>query len=124
MQLPGIYVEIKGDYTDLQKKLRAAKELVAQQATGISNALNNALSPEKVKSSINALVGNFSQLSRASSVAGTAFDKIGVDLAELRKTTGLTEQQFAKLQSQLLKTQAANAQEAALKRIANACNSH
>lgn len=122
MQLPGIYVEIKGDYSDLQKKLRAAKELVAQQATGISNALNNALSPEKVKSSINALVGNFSALNRASSVAGQAFDNIAADLGDLRKTTGLTEQQFAKLQAQLLKTQASNAQEAALKRIAAACN--
>lgn len=55
-------------------------------------------------------------------MAGNAFDSIGVDLGELRQVTGLTEKQLAKLQSQLLKTQASNAQENALKRIASACN--
>jgi len=122
MQLPGIYVEIKGDYSHLQQQLKAARAVVSEQATGISNALNNALSPDKIKGSINAVVSSFSTLARASAVAGNAFDSIGVDLGELRQVTGLTEKQLAKLQSQLLKTQASNAQENALKRIASACN--
>lgn len=122
MQLPGIYVEIKGDYSQLEKNLKAAKALVTQQATGISDALNNALSPTQVKNNIDRLVANFGTLNRASSVSSQAFSKIGVDLGELRKITGLTDQKFGELQARLLQTQAANAQENALKRIATACN--
>lgn len=119
-QLPGIYVEIKGDYTDLERNLKAARALVTNQATGISSALNNALSPDKVRGSINALVTQFGTLNRASQISGDTFGKIGVDLGKLREITSLTEEQLAKLQSQLLRTQTSNAQENALKKIASA----
>lgn len=118
MALPGIYVPIKGDYSALEKSLKEAKAIVTNQATGISNALNNALSPSSVRNNIDSLVRQFTTLERASKMSGKVFSQIGVDLGELRKITGLTDEQFASLQSRLLKTQAANAQEAALKRLA------
>lgn len=122
MNLPGIYVEIRGDYSHLEKQMKAARALVSDQATGISNALNNALSPQKIKGQIDAMVAHFGTLNRASSVAGQTFDSIGVDMGELRKITGLTEQQLDSLQGKLLRTQAATAQENALRRIASAAN--
>lgn len=122
MKIPGLYVEIRGDYSQLQRDLKSAKDFVTQQATGISNALNNSINPNQVKNNINRLVEAFGTLSRASSNAGGVFSKIGVDLGDLRRVTGLSEKEFAKFQSQLLKTQAANAQENALRRIASACN--
>jgi len=120
--LPGIYVEIKGDYSKLQKDIKQAKQIVSSEALNISNALNNALSPSKITSSINSLVGNFGTLNRASSVAHEVFEKIGVDLKGLNSITGLTEKELGSLQSRLLQTQAANSQVNSLRNIATACN--
>jgi len=119
MKIPGIYVEIKGDSTQLKKDLADIKEAVKASATGMSNALNNSISADKISSDINKLVSNFGALNRASSVTVQTFDKIGVDMGKLGKVTGLTEAQLSKLQSQLLKTSTATAQERALKSLAN-----
>ncbi|MBM9615305.1 hypothetical protein JWJ90_13555 [Desulfobulbus rhabdoformis] len=117
-KLPGIYVEIKGDYSELQQKLKQAKAFATDQATGISNALNNALSPTVVRNSLDRLVKQFSSLQQARGVASSTFKSVGVDLGELRKITGLTEKQLERLQSRLLQTKVSGAQENALKRIA------
>lgn len=122
MQLPGIYVEIKGDYTQLNKDIRASKTLIQSQAKGMSNALNNALSGRQIQGGVNKLVSNLGSLSRSADVTGKTFDKLGVDLGELRKITGVTDKEFASLQSRMLKTSAANAQVRALKQIAKAAD--
>lgn len=120
MKIPGIYVEIRGDSTQLRKDIAQARQSVTEQARGMSNALNNALSGQQVKNSVNSLVTNLGTLSRSSQVAEKAFDNISVDLGEMRKLTGLSEAQLDKLQRQMLKTKAAAAQERALKNIAKA----
>ena len=84
MQLPGIYVEIKGDYTELEKNLKAAKALVTSQATGISNAMNNALSPDKIRGGLDSLVKQLTTLDRASKVSGQGFTGIKTGLSELK----------------------------------------
>lgn len=119
-KISGIYVEIKGDATQLKKELREAKDLVTQQAQGMSNALNNALSPAQLKKSINGLVGDLNTLANASKLTGKEFSTIGVDLGHLRRLTGLSAAEFSKLQSRMVQTSAANAQEQALRRIASA----
>lgn len=119
-KISGIYVEIKGDATQLKKELREAKDLVTQQAQGMSNALNNALSPAQLKQSINGLTRDLSTLANASKLTGKEFSAIGVDLGHLRRLTGLSETEFSKLQSRMVQTSAANAQEQALRRIASA----
>lgn len=122
MQLPGIYVEIKGDYSHLEKNITAAKALVSKQAAGISNALNNALSPRQIQTHVNSLTSNFGVLNRASDMAGKNLRQVGVDLGELSSITGLTDKQLQSFQSRLLKTQASNAQINALKRLKKQLN--
>jgi len=120
--LPGIYVEIKGDYSELEKNIKAAKKIVSSQATEISDSLNNALSPAKVRSSINSLVTQFGTLDRASKISKDTFSKVNAELGEFGKMTGLTKKQLASFQSRLLETQAAKAQENALKRLKSQLN--
>ena len=121
-KIPGIYVPIRGDYKQLQQDMGKARQIVTEKAHGISNALNNALSPDHVKKNLNAIVSNLSGLSRASQDIRSDFSKIGADLGDLRKMTGLTDAEFAKLQSRMLRTQAEKAQEKALRDIAKAAN--
>lgn len=117
-QLPGIYVPVSADYSALDKGLREAKTLAASRALEISNAINNALSPNKISGGFDSLVRQLSSLDRASKVAQQGFNGIKTGLEDVRKVTSLTEKEWAKLQERFLSTQVANAQEAALKRIA------
>jgi len=118
-QLPGIYVPVSADYSALDKGLREAKTLAASRAVDISNAINNALSPNKISGGFDSLVRQLSSLDRASKVAQQGFSGIKTGLEDVRKVTSLTEQEWAKLQERFLSTQVANSQEAALKRIAS-----
>jgi tape measure domain-containing protein len=120
MKIPGIYVEIRGDFYKLEADMRKVNALVKSSAEGMSNALNNALDPGQIQSGITGLVRNLGQVKRASQLAGDEFSKIGVDLGELRKHTGLTEQSFQKLQSAMLQNRAAQATETALRKIQQA----
>lgn len=119
-KISGIYVEIRGDATQLKKELASARQAVTQQAHGMSDALNNALSPQQLKNSISGLVKNLNQLSQASKVTGKDFAAIGADLGGLQRLTGLSAAEFGKLQSKMMQTQAAEAQERALRGIAKA----
>lgn len=119
-KISGIYVEIRGDATQLKKELASARQAVTQQAHGMSDALNNALSPQQLKNSINGLVKNLNQLSQASKVTGKDFAAIGADLGGLQRLTGLSAAEFGKLQSKMMQTQAAKAQEQAIRNIAKA----
>jgi lambda family phage tail tape measure protein len=119
-KISGIYVEIRGDSTQLKKELAAARQVVTEQAQGMSNALNNALSPAQLKSSINGLVRDLNTLSNASKLTGKEFGVMGADLGELRRLTGLSETQFASLQAKMLQTASAQKQEQALRNIARA----
>lgn len=121
-KISGIYVEIRGDSSQLKKELASARQVVTQQAQGMSNALNNALSPQQLKNSVNGLVRDLNTLSNASKLTGKGFAHLGVDLGDLRRLTGMTEQQFQSLQSKMLQTSAAKAQENALRNIAKAAN--
>lgn len=118
LRIPGIYVEIQGDYTQLQADLNTARGIVNSAATGMSNALNNALSPRQAGNGINALVGHLSKLNTASKLSSDVFGMLGVDLGNLQKITGLTSAEFAQLQSRMLQTKTAQGQEKALRAVA------
>ena len=122
LRIPGVVVEMTGDFSKLQEDLKQARVVIARDAEGMSNALNNAFSPNQLKGSINELVRNLQKVSAASKVAGSAFDNIGVDLGELRKITGLTEKQFAELQSRMMQTKATQQTERAFQSIARSAN--
>ena len=119
-KISGIYVEIRGDATQLKKELREARDLVTQQAQGMSNALNNALSPAQLKQSINGLTRDLSTLANASKLTGKEFGLVSADLGKLQRITGISEAEFGKLQSRMMQTSAAKAQEQALLGIAKA----
>jgi len=121
-QVPGIYVEIKGDFSQLAKDVKAAKQIVTESAYGMSNAINNALSPSQTTKGTNELIKSLGQLSRSSKVTANDFKLIGTDLKELQHITGTTGAQFQALQSRMMATQGAKAQEAALRSIAVAAN--
>lgn len=122
IKLPGIYVEVRGNYTQLEKDVKAAKQIVSKQARGMSAALNNAIDPRTISKNTNQLISTFGTLDRSATDVGKTFDQIGVDLGELRKITGLSEKDFAKYQSRLLKTTASKKQENALKSLARSLN--
>jgi tape measure domain-containing protein len=119
-KISGIYVEIRGDSTQLRKDLATARQHVTEQATGMSNALNNALSPQQIKQNVNGIVRNLNTLANASKLTGKEFGAIGADLKEMQKLTGMSEKAFRDLQSRMLQTSAAKAQEKALQGIARA----
>jgi len=116
MKIPGVYVEIKGDITQLRKDMKEAASIVTSSSKDISNALNNALGPDKISGQISKMVTNLGTLSRSSKTTGASFDALGVDLGELTRLTGMTATQFSSLQTRLLQTQAAKAQETAMNR--------
>ena len=118
MKIPGIYVEIRGDSTQLGKDIGEAKTAVTKQAREMSDAINNALSSSQISKAINNLTSKLGTLSRSAHLSGQSFDNLGVNLIGLSKLTGITDAEFAKLQSRLLATQAANEQEKSLKGIA------
>lgn len=121
-KIPGIYVEIKGDSTQLRKDMTAARQIVTESAKGMSDAMNNALSPDQIKRGANALINSLGNLSRGTATAGAAFDKLGFNLNGLQRVTGITDEQFNKLHARMLKTSASNTQEKALRDIAKAAN--
>jgi len=122
MKIPSVYVEIRGDSTQLRKDITAVKQIVTESAKGMSNALNNALSPGQISGGINKLIGNLGTLSRASDQTSKQFDSLGVDLKDLQRITGITAGSFATLQSKMMATKAAKLQERALRDIATAAN--
>jgi tape measure domain-containing protein len=120
MRIPGVYVPIRGDTAQLTSDMARARQLITEQARGMSDSINNAISSRQIQGSINALVGNLTTLARSSHLTGRAFEGMGADLGELRSLTGMTERQLASLQSRMLQTQAGNAQERSLRGIATA----
>jgi len=117
-KIAGIYVPISADIKQLRSDMGQAKQIVTESANSMVNSLNGALSGDRIKSGVNSLVSNLSTLSQASKNIGADFSKLGVNLREFQNVTGTSASQFAKLQGQLLQTQAAKAQEKALSDIA------
>ncbi|WP_028578671.1 tape measure protein [Desulfomicrobium escambiense] len=120
IRIPGIFVEIQGDYTQLRADLNTARGIVNGAATDMSNSLNNALSPRQAGNGINALIADLSKLNNASKLTGKEFDALGVDLGQLQRLTGLTAAEFSQLQTRMLQTKAAQVQERALRSVAQA----
>jgi tape measure domain-containing protein len=119
-KISGIYVEIRGDSSQLKKELKDAKALVSEQAQGMSKALGGAFSSSQISGGIKKLTSDLATLSSHSRVSATALKNMSVDLGALQRVTGLSADEFGKLQTRLLQTSASRAQEQALRRIATA----
>lgn len=115
MQIPGIYVTVRGDISQLDTDLRSARGLVREAANDISDAMGNALKPDQITSGISKIVGRFNELTNYAKVAGKSLDGLGVDLGKFQNLTGMASDQFAKLQSRFLEVQSVQTAERALK---------
>lgn len=103
MKFPGIYVEIRGDYTKLQHDLKQASGEVKVLAGEMSNALNNALTPGQVSGGINGLTSALAVASRAAKSSQQDFKQFGEQVKHLAPLANMTEKEFAGLQARMLK---------------------
>lgn len=102
MRIPGIYVEIRGDFSKFQQDMNALRAEVRTQGRGISDALNNAISPKQATDSINRLATNLALAGRAAQASKQDFSLISAQVKNLAATVGLSEKEFAGLQSRML----------------------
>ena len=56
-----LYIEIRGDYTEFKKDLLRVRGIARQNGEAISNALNNAISPDKAVKDISRLTQSLRQ---------------------------------------------------------------
>jgi tape measure domain-containing protein len=123
-KIGSIYVEVRGDYTKFQQDLQAVQKTAKSSGVEISNALNNTVAPDKAAKGIVALTKSLEIMSRSAKVSEGAFKASGAEiskaLADVAKSAGLSERQFAQLQERMLRTQAYQASEKALNAVARA----
>jgi tape measure domain-containing protein len=117
MKIPGIYVEIRGDFTKLEADMRQANAKVKAMAGEMSDSLNNVLQPDQVQSGMMGLIRNMNNLERASKLAGDVFDRVDTKAAALAKSAGLSEAEFKKLSAAMLQNRSAQATETALRKL-------
>ncbi len=115
MRVPGIYVEVRGDVSQLESDLRRAKQQVRSAANDMSDAMGNALNPNQITSGIGKIIGRFSELSNYAQVAGKSLSGLQANLGDLQSRTGVAAEQFGQLQSKFLEVQAVKTAERALK---------
>jgi hypothetical protein len=117
MRIPGVQVEISGDYSQLKRDMAEAKAVVRESATGMSDALANALSPQQISRAVNSLVQTLNTAKNSSKLTGTEFKSLGGEMKQLSSLAGVSEKEFAKLQSRMLQNRAAKDQEKAFQAL-------
>ena len=104
----GIYIEISGDYSQLQKDLNQVRSLAGAAGQEISDALSNALSPKEAARNANNLTKYLSTAQRAAQA--TAADLSGMDkqFRDMGKAIGVASQdlgRFADIQKRMYQNQ-------------------
>ncbi len=120
MRIPGIYVAVQGDLSQLEVDLNRARGMVRASAESISNDMGNALSGKQITSGISSLITRLSELDRASKVSGVSLKGLGVDLKDLQRLTGQTKESFDAMQARFLENRAAKAAEQSLRALSSA----
>ncbi len=120
MRIPGIYVAVQGDLSQLEVDLNRARGMVKAAAESISNDMGNALSGRQVTSGVGSLVTKLSELDRASRAIGVSFQGLGVNLQDLHRLTGTTVSQFEQLQAKFLSANVVKTAERALRDLSSA----
>ena len=118
----GIYVEVRGDYTKYQQDMRDLRNIAKTEGKGVSDALNNAISPTQASKSISGLAKNLTDLSKSAKLPAETFkvqaSKISAELSHVAKAVGLSEKEFARLNERMLQKQASASAERSLQSIA------
>lgn len=108
----GIYIEISGDFSQLQKDLRAVQDLSKIAGADISKALGDAIDPRRVSSSISSLTQSLMKAQSAGKALSADFSSQADKLREWGQAVGIADKQlehYVALQAKALKTQSTKA---------------
>ena len=106
MRIPGIFVEVRGDYSFLREDLDKAKTIAKAGATDIANSLNGAMDARGVSTNTNALINNISKVQSASKNASVDFAALTKSTEGVGGAVGMTDKAFASFQARMLQTKA------------------
>ena len=115
MPRPTLYVAVKADYDEYQRDLARMRGIAREQGKGISDTLNNAISPKQAIKGLTELSTSIKQ----AAVASRAFNTKGVisGLDEIARKAGVSTQKMDSLSQAMLKTARENALEKAFANI-------
>ncbi len=108
-QSGGIYIEISGDYTQLQRDLRAVTDLSRTAGTNISKALEGAIDPRRAASSINGLTQTLMKAQAAGKALAVDFSSQEKAIREWGQMVGIAGKEldhYVAIQTKALKLQA------------------
>jgi len=118
LKIPGVYVEFKGDMSELKRDFRKVRILAKEAGTDISNGMRNAITPLVAQKAIANLYKDLSKLNRVSAVTSADMKKLGVSLdKDLLKNVKMTNSEFKALQRRLLNVKAEKQAERAIKNL-------
>ena len=106
MRIPGIFVEVRGDYSFLREDLDKAKTIAKAGAADIANSLNGAMDARGVSTNTNALINNISKVQSASKNASVDFAALTKSTEGVGGAVGMTDKAFASFQARMLQTKA------------------
>ncbi len=119
-QVTGIYIAVRGDYTQYKEDLKKVRAETKAAATDISNAFGHAVMPGKVERSMKSFVANLHTASSTAATASVDFNKLKIALSEIGQVAGISEKEFYALQNRLLQTAASTNVESSFKNIQKA----
>lgn len=96
-----IYVAVRGDYTQFQKDLARVRGIARENGLAISNALNNAITPNQAISGLTKLS---SAIKRVRTQSTSSFRPAISGLEELAQKAGTSASQMEKLSQAMLRT--------------------
>lgn len=96
-----IYVAVRGDYTQFQKDLARVRGIARENGLAISNALNNAITPNQAISGLTKLS---SAIKRVRTQSTSSFRPAISGLEELAQKAGTSATQMEKLSQAMLRT--------------------
>lgn len=101
-KIGGVYVPIRGDYTEFQADMAKVREIARAQGTAISNELHNALSSDQISRRIADLTKSVGTATRAA--AAKQMEPVVKEIEALASVAGVAKDKMAKLQQQMLQT--------------------
>ena len=90
MAVPGLYIPIRGDYSQFQQDMNRVAGIARENAKDIAEALNLAISPDKVYKGLKGIGSALKQLTAAAQSTGKAFYAPIRELDELAKKANVT----------------------------------
>ena len=123
-KIGGIYVEVRADKTQFQKDLTAIRGEAKKASTDIGKALDDGITGNRAKNGIANISTGLLQLSKSASVTDSSFkttaSSISKGLSDVASQVGMTSKEFASLNEKMLRNQAYQQAQTALKGIASA----